>query len=209
MISGLVEKITFPCGALSLEGLINNHNASLGVVISHPHPLYGGDMHNDVVKIIHEVFNELGWTTLRFNFRGVGRSQGSFDDGRGEQEDVLAAVAHLKQSGAAKIYLAGYSFGAWVNARAASTSPEVQGSILVSPPLVHFPLATEDARTVLIVSGDSDPFCPLADLKKWVAGLDMPPPVKIIPGADHFFIRGSQELRSALRSFFKERAGGS
>jgi uncharacterized protein len=203
MVSGLVEKITFPCGSLSLEGMIRNHNASQGVVISHPHPLYGGDMHNYVVELIHEAFDDLGWTTLRFNFRGVGRSQGSFDDGRGEQEDVIAAIDYLKQAGTTKIYLAGYSFGAWVNAQVAATHSEVQGSILVSPPLAHFPFLKGVAKTLLIVTGDSDPFCPLTDLKKLMAAMDPPPPpLKIIPGADHFYSQGSQELRRALRSVF-------
>jgi hypothetical protein len=209
MASELVEKITFPSGPLILEGLLKKSNAPQGIAISHPHPLYGGDMHNDVVEIIHEVFDDLGWTTLRFNFRGVGRSQGGFDEGRGEQKDVLAAIAYLKQSGSSKIYLAGYSFGAWVNSQAAWFSSDVQGSILVSPPLAHFPFLEGDAKILLIVSGESDPFCPLADLKKLMDSLNPPPPLKIIPGADHFYSRGSQDLRRVLRSVFNEREGGS
>ena len=105
-----------------------------GVVISHPHPLYGGEMRNQVVGLIQEVFAGKGWTTLRFNFRGVGRSQGEYDEGVGEQEDVRAAVRYLKELGVEEIFLAGYSFGAWVNAQVALDYLDVAGSILVAPP---------------------------------------------------------------------------
>jgi hypothetical protein len=159
-------------------------------------------MHNSVVKIIYEAFDEMGWTTLRFNFRGVGLSQGSFDGGRGEQEDVAAAIRYLQLKGMTKIHLAGYSFGAWVNAQAASTHAEVLGSILISPPLAHFPFIKEDPKILLIVTGDSDPFCPLAELEKFMKAMNQPPLLKIISGADHFYSRGSSELRGALKSIF-------
>ena len=106
------ERVTFSSGELSLEGLLRRGESDRGVVISHPHPLYGGEMRNQVVGIIQEVFAGKGWTTLRFNFRGVGRSQGEYDEGVGEQEDVRAAVRYLKEIKIKEIYLAGYSFGA-------------------------------------------------------------------------------------------------
>ena len=134
MKSGKEERITISSGDLSLEGLLSRGESDRGVVISHPHPLYGGEMRNQVVGIIQEVLAGKGWTTLRFNFRGVGRSQGEYDEGVGEQEDVRAAVRYLKELGIKEIFLAGYSFGAWVNAQAALDLPEVAGSILVSPP---------------------------------------------------------------------------
>ena len=202
MTAGKVEKIMFPCGSLFLEGLFKKNSSSQGGVISHPHPLYGGDMHNSVVEIIYDAFDEMGWTTLRFNFRGVGQSQGSFDDGRGEQEDVAAAIRHLQLIGIKKVTLAGYSFGAWVNAQAASAQAGALGSILVSPPLAHFPFLMNAAKILMIITGDSDPFCPLADLKKLVTAMDQPPPLKIISGADHFYSQGSSELRMALKSVF-------
>ena len=92
MKTGIAEKILFPSGSLHLEGLLIRGKIPKAVVISHPHPLYGGDMDNYVVGLISQAFEEKGWTTLRFNFRGVGRSQGDFDQGIGEEEDVLAAV---------------------------------------------------------------------------------------------------------------------
>ncbi|MBA4393661.1 MAG: alpha/beta hydrolase [Desulfobacca sp.] len=202
MKSGIAEKIMFPSGSLYLEGLLLQGRIPKGAVISHPHPLYGGDMNNHVVSLVAGIFQELGWTTLRFNFRGVGRSQGDFDQGEGEQKDVSASVAYLKELGIQEpIILAGYSFGAWVNGRAAQNNPEVGSSLLVSPPLamMDFSFLEADSKTGLIIAGDQDPYCPLPDLRKLVEKMNIPPPLKIISGADHFFSYGSAELLSAIK----------
>jgi uncharacterized protein len=194
------EKIMFPSGALSLEGLLIQGESSTAVVVSHPHPSYGGDMHNHVVGLIAGAFEDQGWTTLRFNFRGVGRSQGDFDQGVGEQEDVSAAVAFLKGLGEQKIILAGYSFGAWVNAQAGLNDPNVQGSILVSPPagMMDISFLSLDTKTRLIVVGDQDSYAPVNKIKNLVASMATPPPIKIIKGADHFFSSGWEELQAAI-----------
>jgi alpha/beta superfamily hydrolase len=202
MKAGVAEKVMFPSGSLYLEGLLIQGRIPKGAVISHPHPLYGGDMNNHVVSLVAGLFQELGWTTLRFNFRGVGRSQGDFDQGEGEREDVLAALAHLKELGIQEpVVLAGYSFGAWVNGRAAQNKPTVSTSILVSPPLVmmDFSFLEADSKTGLIIAGDQDPYCPLEDLRKLVEKMKTPPLLKIIAGADHFFSYGSEELISAIK----------
>jgi alpha/beta superfamily hydrolase len=200
MEAGTPQKIIFPSGSLSLEGLLIQGNSARAVVISHPHPLYGGDMHNHVVGLISKAFEDQGWTTLRFNFRGVGRSQGDFDQGLGEQEDVSAAVAYLKGLGEGKIFLAGYSFGAWVNAQAGLTHPDVQGSILVSPPAgtMDFSFLNQDTKVRLIVLGDQDPYAPVSRIKSLIQPLPTPPPIKIIKGADHFYSSGWKELTSAI-----------
>jgi hypothetical protein len=191
----------FPSGSLHLEGLLIHGELSKGVVISHPHPLYGGDMDNPVVGLIGQAFEEKGWSTLRFNFRGVGRSQGNFDQGSGEKEDVLAALATLKGFIKGPVVLAGYSFGAWVNGRAALHHPEVQYSILVSPPLsmMDFAFLKEDEKTRLIIVGDQDPFCPLPALKKSVQEMKSPPALKIIKKADHFYSSGAADLITAIQ----------
>ena len=196
MKSGKEERITFPLGELSLEGLLSRGERDQGVVISHPHPLYGGEMRNHVVGIIQEVFAGKGWTTLRFNFRGVGRSQGEYDEGVGEQEDVRAAVRHLKGLGIKEIYLAGYSFGAWVNAQAALDMPEVAGSILVAPPqtLLDFSFLKSDSKTRLVIAGEWDSFGPVEEIHKVFGEMNPPPPVKIIAEADHFFDGATGEL---------------
>jgi uncharacterized protein len=200
MATGIAEKIMFPSGSLILEGILVKGGLSRAVVVSHPHPLYGGDMHNHVVGLIAGAFEDQGWTTLCFNFRGTGRSQGDFEQGVGEREDVSAAVAHLKGLGEQKIILAGYSFGAWVNAQAALTLPDVQGSILVSPPagMMDFSFLSQDTKTRLIVFGDQDPYVPVAKIKNLVQSMPTPPPIKIIKGADHFFSSGSDELIAAI-----------
>jgi alpha/beta superfamily hydrolase len=154
-----------------------------------------------VVGLVAEAFQELGWTTLRFNFRGVGRSEGDFDQGLGEQNDVLAAVTYLRDRGMGQIILAGYSFGAWVNALAAQQHPDLSHSILIAPPLamMDFTFLRDDSKTALIVVGDRDPFCPQKDLRTLLEALPSPPPLKIIIGADHFFSQGSAELHSAIK----------
>jgi uncharacterized protein len=200
MKTGSTERIIFPSGPLKLEGLLQRGKTPRGVVISHPHPLYGGDMDNYVVRLLAQTFSRLDWTTLTFNFRGVGRSQGAFDQGQGEQNDVLSALSFLRDLGKEDIILAGYSFGAWVNAQAAVKDPAMATSLLISPPLamLDFSFLKSDAKTKLIISGDRDPFCPVSELKHAIGAMKSPPRLKIIPGADHFYSSGAEELIHAI-----------
>jgi len=200
MEAGSAKKILFPSGSLYLEGLLIQGELSKAVVVSHPHPLYGGDLHNHVVGLIARTFEESGWTSLRFNFRGVGRSQGDFDQGAGEADDVSAAVAYLKGLGLQHIVLAGYSFGAWVSAWAGLPHPDVQGSILVSPPagMMDFSFLAQDTKTRLIVVGDQDPYAPVLNIQNVIQSMPSPPPLKIIEGADHFFSFGLEEVTAAI-----------
>ena len=202
MKTGKEERKTFSSGALSLEGLLSRGKGDRGVVISHPHPLYGGEMRNQVVGLIQEVFSGKGWTTLRFNFRGVGRSQGEYDEGVGEQEDVRAAVRYLKELGIKEIFLAGYSFGAWVNAQAALGHPDVAGSILVAPPqaMMDFSFLKDDRQTRLVIAGERDDYGPVEEILKIAERMNPSPPVIVIPGADHFFSGSTDELVRALES---------
>jgi alpha/beta superfamily hydrolase len=108
------EKIFFESAGLKVEGLLDRLHSDRGVVITHPHPLYGGDMFNNVVEAIVQAYQEKGHSTLRFNFRGVGQSEGAYDNGIGEQENVRAALEYLSLLGTMSIDLAGYSFGAWI-----------------------------------------------------------------------------------------------
>ena len=110
------EKVCIRSGDLELEGLFESGRTTRGAVITHPHPLYGGNMHNPVVDAIRRAYRMKGVATLRFNFRGTGESEGQHDNGVGEQDDVLAALSFLTESGFQPVDVAGYSFGAWVNA---------------------------------------------------------------------------------------------
>jgi alpha/beta superfamily hydrolase len=161
-----------------------------GLVISHPHPLYGGDMHNPVVVRVAEVAQGLGLATLRFNFRGVGHSGGVHGEGVGEQDDVVAALEMLAGLLPADkhVGLAGYSFGAWVSARVAAAKPALPALALVAPPLGLYDLDFLErvpAQT-LLVAGNRDPFCPVEAIER--VGKRLGQRVEIIEGAQHFFL---------------------
>jgi alpha/beta superfamily hydrolase len=166
--------------------------ATGGVALCHPHPLYGGDMENPVVVRAAEVCGDAGLATLRFDFRGVGASTGVHDEGRGEQDDLRAALDHLAgllPPGAA-LAVAGYSFGAGIAARVAPHRP-LAGVALIAPALALPAFADlGDLATlpgqVLIVAGTADPYCPLDALER-LAGAVPRATVRTVEGANHFF----------------------
>lgn len=163
--------------------------ARAGLVVCHPHPLYGGDMDNPVVLRVAEVAQGLGAATLRFNFRGVGPSGGVHGGGEGERDDVGAALEALAARLPARspIGLAGYSFGAWVAARVAAGSPALPALALVAPPLSMYDLGfLERAPShTLLVAGGVDQYCPVEALDR--LGKRLGSRVEIIEGAEHFF----------------------
>ncbi len=178
--------------------------ASVGVVVCHPHPQYGGDMDSPVVVAATQACARSGLATLRFNFRGVGASGGSWDDGRGEQDDVRAAVAHLHGllGPPARIALAGYSFGAAMAGAIAAGGESLAGMALIAPPLAMRGVPappTAVAGPLLVVAGSKDTYCPaeaLAELARaWPAATLT---VTVIDGADHFFLGGLEALDAAL-----------
>jgi alpha/beta superfamily hydrolase len=193
--------ISIESGGLQLEGALRDGSGALAALVLHPHPQYGGDMTNHVVMSACEALASLGAATLRFNFRGTGRSEGSFDNGRGESDDARAAAAVLRTSNAgARFVLVGYSFGAMIAASiAADVRPDAL--VLISPPvgMVDLPLpgATMPA---LIISGDRDQISPVAALR----ALEAPGrTIVIAPGVDHSWWPGLDVLSEALRSFIE------
>jgi len=161
-----------------------------GLVVCHPHPLYGGDMHNPVVVRVAEVAQGLGVATLRFNFRGVGASGGVHGEGKAEQDDVVAALEILagRLPADRPIGLAGYSFGGWVSARVAIAMPALTALALIAPPLGLYDLDFLErvpAHT-LLVAGNRDPFCPVEAIER--VGKRLGTRVEIIDGAQHFFL---------------------
>ena len=124
----------------ALEGILRENGTRGGAVICHPHPLYGGSMYNNVVEAIEEGFLQSGFTTLRFNFRGVGESCGTYDDGNGEVDDAAAACAYMRDmlGPDTRLVLAGYSFGAWVASRAAGHIPGLKDLVLVAYPFSRY-----------------------------------------------------------------------
>jgi alpha/beta superfamily hydrolase len=171
---------------LRLEGMLERVSGTKGVVITHPHPLYGGDMDNPVALAVRDAYRRKGFSTLRFNFRGVGGSGGRHDRGIGERRDVLAARACLAGLGITDIDLAGYSFGAWVNAGA---NEGFQRMVMVSPPLafIDFGPPAPIANLSLIVTGSRDEIAPPAMIDRVRARWNPAAAFEVIPGADHFY----------------------
>ena len=196
------ENISFFSENYQLEGQLDKTSLDNGVVITHPHPLYGGDMHNFIVNLIARAYQKKGFTTLKFNFRGTGKSQGSYDDGAGEQEDVSSALSILKQMEIKNIDLAGYSFGAWVNALAIGKSNFIGNMVMVSPPVgfVDFSPVNSIPCLKLVVTGSIDDIAPADRIKTMYPGWNPKAQLKIINGADHFYSGCLDELESVLSS---------
>ena len=175
---------------LSLEGLLAlPASPSGGVVICHPHPLYGGDMENPVVVRVQEVCDALGLATLRFNFRGVGASGGVHAGGVGEQEDAAAALDVLaKAIGGGALAIAGFSFGSRIAALVGSRDGRFAGMALIAPPLAMSDFGfLEDPRVpTLVVAGTRDQYCPPDDFARFTAARPWIT-AATIDGADHFF----------------------
>jgi uncharacterized protein len=193
------ELVQFTSSGLRLAGALERAAGRRGVVITHPHPLYGGDMDNPVVLAIQQAYRHRGFSTLRFNFRGVGASAGRFDNGVGERADVQAALTWAAGLGMTDIDLAGYSFGAWVNA---SITAGIRGMLMVSPPVAFMkfspPVAIAPLR--LIVTGDRDEIAPPAMIDRWRAHWNPAAAFEVIPGADHFytgFLRTLEDIVAA------------
>jgi len=197
------ERIFFKSGRLKIEGLLESRHSDRGVVITHPHPLYGGDMLNNVVEAIAQAYQEKGHSTLRFNFSGVGQSEGEYDNGIGEQENVRAALGYLSDLGKKNIDLVGYSFGAWVNALGLEGFAKANRMIMVSPPVnfIDFSFLTYEQKIQLVIVGTEDDIagCKMVEemLKTWNPEANL----RNIQGADHFYWGKISELKSIIHEF--------
>ena len=196
------EKVYWNNGSLKIEGMLGKQDGESGCVICHPHPLMGGSMHNNVVEAIRDSFSSLNYTTLRFNFRGVGNSTGNYDEGGGEQSDILSAQEFLKINGIEKIIFAGYSFGAWVGAKVLEQIDQnFVTSFFVSPPINLFDFNWENLKNKidLLVSGDLDQYCDAEVLRKQAKIINSP--IEIISGTDHFYFGKEKELINILLKY--------
>jgi alpha/beta superfamily hydrolase len=181
------ERVFFMAGNVKIEGLYGASGGERGVVITHPHPQMGGSMSNNVVEALMEGYSHKGFSTLRFNFRGVGRSGGFYDNGNGEQDDVMGAFAFLRERKKSDIVLAGYSFGAWIIAKVLTHQDQFSDVVLISPPIdfVDFDFSGLEGRIGLIICGDRDQFCPLEKLKGIVNSIKCQ--FSVVQGTDHFY----------------------
>ena len=169
------------------------------VLLCHPHPLYGGSLQNKVVHMLARGFNDNGLTTVRFNFRGVGKSQGAFDQGEGEAADVALIADYIRQQ-SASIWLAGFSFGAYVAAKA---HQEIQAErlLLVAPSVTLYNM--DHIHNILIpwsvIQGSEDEVIDPAAIKAWLALQQQAPTLHWLEGAGHFFHGRLNELRDIIR----------
>ncbi len=194
------KKVFFGPEDVRLEGLYANSGGAVGAVVSHPHPLRGGDMNNPIVDILAKAFFATGISTLRFNFRGIGKSSGTHDAGRGEQDDVLAAISFMEEQGMREIMLAGYSFGAWVSAGILNQR-NLLPAVFVSPPvdLFSFDLTTLRGKVGIIICGDRDKYCPTDRIK--IVAAELACRLDIIPGADHFFQSRENDFAACVKDY--------
>ncbi len=202
------EPVRFGSDGLSLEGLLVRPAAGSsapGAVVCHPHPLYGGSMHNNVVEAMLDAMWSLGYATLRFNFRSVGQSEGEHDAGRGEAADAMGALNFLlaqpgvRRDGAC---LAGYSFGAMVAMRAGIETAAVARIVAVALPIAmgdFQPLAAA-RKPMLLISGDRDSYSPILRLRELRSMLGDAARLDVIEGADHFFGGYEPALAAAIAS---------
>ena len=161
-------------------------------VVCHPHPQHGGSMDNKVAVTLARAFTQCGWRAVRFNFRGVGGSSGTWDEGRGEIDDALAVAAAIREPGQALAW-AGFSFGAYVASQAAVTLPPSR-LVLVGPATASFALAPVPGDT-LVIHGEADEVVPLAATLDWARPQSLP--VVVVPGGGHFF-HGQLSLLKSL-----------
>ena len=158
-------------------------------VISHPHPLFGGSLDNKVVQTLARAFSQCGWDSVRYNFRGVGASQGVYDEGRGELQDLLALIERLQPEGA--LALAGFSFGAFVTSLALAPLLErrpIDQLVLVGTAASRFavaPIPPASHERTLVIHGEVDDTVPLSAVMDWARPQSLP--VMVLPGTGHFF----------------------
>jgi len=193
-----------PAGPLEIlldEPAMPAGGAHRGVaVIAHPHPLFGGTMDNKVVQTLARAFVLCGWSAVRFNFRGVGGSAGSYDEGRGELDDLLAVVRNCAPDG--PLALAGFSFGAFVACAAIErlrAEREIAQIVLVGAATGRFalaPVSSELHARALVIHGEQDETVPLTNVFDWARPQNLP--VTVVPGASHFFHGQLGLLRSLV-----------
>ncbi len=196
-----------------LEALLNegSNKAAYAALVCHPHPVYGGTLHNKVVFHTMKALNHFGFPVLRFNFRGAGLSQGEHDHGRGELEDVRSALDWLEQEFHLPMFFAGFSFGAVVGLQVACPDPRIKAAIGLGLPIspiddrgYSFDFLHKCSKPKLFVSGARDQYAPLPDLERLIESLPEPCQLKIIENADHFFEGRLREMRDTLEAWIKQ-----
>ena len=204
------ERVRFPSGDITLEGIVGvpaGDGPFPAVVVCHPHPLYGGDMYNNVVGTVCAALVQASLVAFRFNFRGVGGSGGRYGEGVGEQEDVSSAVSYvatLEYVDSGRIGLAGYSAGAGFGVPVACGDNRVKALCAVSPPLAMFDFGclSDCAKPKLLLCGSRDDFTPADRFLEFCEGLPEPRECVTVEGADHFWWGHESALADRVAAFF-------
>ncbi|MEL6679140.1 MAG: alpha/beta hydrolase [Pseudomonadota bacterium] len=210
-----MPEVIFPGPEGRLEGRYHpqkSKDAPIAIIL-HPHPKFGGTMNNKVVYNLHYAFLNLGFTVLRFNFRGVGRSQGEYDQGIGELSDAASALDYLQamNPNSRQCWVAGFSFGAWIGMQLLMRRPEVVGFISVAPPanMYDFTFLAPCPSSGLIINGDADRVVPPNDVTALSDKLKLQKGITIthetVPGAGHFFEHGMDEMIGTVSDYVKGR----
>jgi len=215
--AGAIRSLFLNGPAGQLEGLLNSGglDATHAAMVCHPHPLFGGTLHNKVVFHAMKALNSFGFPVLRFNFRGTGLSQGEHDHGRGEIDDVRTALNWLDGEFHLPIVLAGFSFGAAVGLAAGAEDGRVDSLIGLGLPVVpvderdyDFECLRSSPKPKLFVSGSRDQYGPRARLEKMVESFAEPKQLILIDSADHFFEGRLRELRQAIEAWVRPTMAG-
>ena len=195
------SSIAGPAGALEVALNVPEGPVRGIALVAHPHPLQGGTLDNKVVQTLAKTFAALGYTAARFNFRGVGKSEGQFDDGIGETDDALAALAAAKlEFGELPVVLAGFSFGSYVQTRVAHAIA-AERLVLIGPAVKRFPIEAVPPDTI-VIHGEEDDVVALADVLAWARPQQLP--IIVFPGCGHFFHGRLPQLQRVITGMWQK-----
>lgn len=201
--AGLIQQVRIPVSHGHLEGILQTGQttAKLAAIVCHPHPLHGGTMHNKVVFHAAKAFGDFGWPVLRFNFRGIGDSTGTYGEGTGELDDARAALDFLA---AEQVVMAGFSFGSRVGLTVGAEDERVVALCGIGVPVSDSRLDAVQRCTKpkLFVQGSLDALCPAEAMYAWFADAVEPKRLEVVEGADHFFTGFQEPLKAAIISYF-------
>ena len=195
------SSIAGPAGTLEVALNVPEGSVRGIALIAHPHPLQGGTLDNKVVQTLAKTFAALGYAAARFNFRGVGKSEGQFDDGIGETDDALAALAAAKlEFGELPVVLAGFSFGSYVQTRVAQAIA-AERLVLIGPAVKRFPIEAVPPDTI-VIHGEEDDVVALADVLAWARPQQLP--IIVFPGCGHFFHGRLPQLQRVITGMWQK-----
>ncbi len=207
------QEIAFKCDDIELQGILEYPDSGApqfpGGLVCHPHPLYGGNMFNNVVKAIKNTLLNNGFACLRFNFRGAGQSEGTYDEGKGERKDVAAALDYLETLDFVNkdaLIVSGYSFGCWVSMNAVVEDPRPKALVGISPPLdmYDFNFLKTEKRPKLLISGDRDFVCSKDAFLSMAHEISEPKRTVLLEGVDHFHVGSENLISEKVDEFLKQ-----